>query len=329
MLSQYMAWTLLFAGALGISIAHSQSLSWQPEKNVYIVVPAGAGGGLDRTGRTIQQILQQRELVKVPIIVENKPGGGGSVAMAYLKQVSGDGRYVAVTSVNLIMNQVMGKNPMKFTEFTPLAHLFQEYLIFAVNKSSTISTGKDLLDQLRKDPASVSIGIGSSVGGPLHMAAGMVMKAAGLNPRRLKVVAFKSNAGSVTALLGGHIDLIVAGPATALSPLKGGSIRPLAIAAPRRLSGVFSDIPTWREQGIDVVASTWRSVVGPAELTQPQISYWDGQFSALVETSEWKKSLQNNSWEADYRNSKETGLFWQATYNELSALAVDLGLVKP
>jgi putative tricarboxylic transport membrane protein len=154
------------------------------------------------------------------------------------------------------------------------------------------------------------------------------LKAAGVDIRKLRTVVFKSGGESVVALMGGHVDLAVGAPEQAMQHVQSGKVRPLAVAAPQRLAGAFAAVPTWKEQGINVMADTWRGIVGPKGLGDAQITFWDRTLAQMVATEDWKKDVEKNLWEPAYRNSAETRKFLDEEYRALRAVIVDLGLTK-
>jgi len=133
---------MIIAAAAWVMPAVAQT--WQPERNVEIVVPSGPGGGTDKTGRTVQSLLQNLKLVDKSIVV-NKPGAGGRLGMLYLNQHAGDGHFVSVSTVPLLTNHITGASNITYTDVTPLAQLFSEYILFAVRADSPIKSGQDMV----------------------------------------------------------------------------------------------------------------------------------------------------------------------------------------
>lgn len=191
-----------FFNAYAISIHAAQTPAWKPEKKVELVVPSGPGG-TDRTARVIQKILQSSQFVEPPTVVVNKPGGGGTIGWSYVNQHAGDPHYLAMTQPALLTNGITGSSTIDHTKFTPIAQLANEYLGFAVKPDSPIKDSKDLLERVKQDPASIVFGVSNALGAPNHLALALVMKAAGIDVRKLKVVVFASGGESMTALLEG------------------------------------------------------------------------------------------------------------------------------
>ena len=136
---------------------------WSPKKNVEIVAMSGPGGANDAIARTVQRFIQQYKLVDAPVVVTNKPGAGGVIAWNYLNQHTGDGGFLSIMPINLLTEHIAGASPITYTDVTPIAQLFNEYVAFSVHPESAIRTGKDLVRQLRTDPGSVSFAVAAAL----------------------------------------------------------------------------------------------------------------------------------------------------------------------
>lgn len=301
---------------------------WKPEKNVELIVPSAAGGGLDRTGRVVQRIWQENKMFSSASAVVNKPGGSGNIGYTYLSMSPTDGHYLMVSSPTLLTNHITGTGKLNYTDFTPIAQLSSEYLVMTVKADSPIKSGREVIERLKKDPAALSIAIGSVVGGANHIGIGAVFKAAGIDIKKLRVVVFKSGTESVTALMGGHVDLATGAPEQSLSQVEAGKVRVIAIAAPQRLGGIFSNVPTWKELGINVEADTWRGIIGPKGMSNPQVTFWNDVIARMVATETWKKEVEKHHWAITYRNSSESSKFLDAEYQDLKSVLTELGLAK-
>ena len=312
---------------LGVSSLAAAQGSWKPQKNVEIIVGTSPGGGQDTSARAVQRLIQEKQLVEVGSTVVNKPGGGSSLGYAYLNQHPGDAHYVMLSTTPLITNPITGLMTITHNDLTPLAMLFDEYIVATVAAGSPIRSGKELLAKLKADPSSLSIGIPGTGGGG-HLGFALAAKAAGIDVKKLKTVVFKSGGDSITALLGGHIDVATSTTAAPVPHHRAGKLRIIAIAAPKRLTGELSSVPTWREQGVAAEFANWRGMVGPRGLTPPQVSYWERVFSAVVETPEFKRDLERSYWVANFARSNEMRARLKAEHDELNALLTDLGRAK-
>jgi putative tricarboxylic transport membrane protein len=322
-----LAAAVIAAAMLGASTAATAQATWKPQKAIEIVVGTSPGGGQDTSARAVQRLLQEKGLIEVASTVVNKPGGGSSLGYAYLNQHPGDAHYVMLATTPLITNPITGLMKITYADITPLALLFDEYIVTTVAAGSPIRTGKELLARLKADPSSLSIGIPGAGGGG-HLGFALAAKAAGVDVKKLRTVVFKSGGDSITALLGGHIDVAASTTAAPVPHQRAGKLRIVAIAAPKRLSGELANVPTWREQGVDVEFANWRGFVGPRDLTAPQIAYWERALAAVANTPEFKRDLERNFWVANSAGSEEMKKRLRAEHDELKALLTELGMAK-
>ncbi|MES2564051.1 MAG: tripartite tricarboxylate transporter substrate binding protein [Pseudomonadota bacterium] len=322
-------WMGIVAISVAELVAPSAALAateWRPERNIEVIVGVPPGGPLDGTARLMQKFLEKRHF-GISVAVMNKAGGSHAIAMAYLNQHAADAHYVSMALPNLLTNRIIGAHPLTYTDVTPLALLTSEYIGMSVRAESPLKTGKDLLAKMRADPGSLTFAITSRASGN-HIAAGTVLKAAGIDLKKVKFVSFKGAAETTVAVLGGHVDVVMATPTSTWRHVQAGKMRMLAVTAPQRLAGEVSAVPTWKELGVNAVSANWRSVVGPKGLTPAQIAYWDQTLSAMVKSAEWQESLKSNQWEDEYLNSANTVKFMREEYKELEALLTELGDAK-
>jgi putative tricarboxylic transport membrane protein len=295
---------------------------------VELVVPNPPGGSNDKTARTVERILTANKLLPTTLTIVNRPGGGGSIAYTYVQQHAGDPHYLVVAGPALLTNNITGASKLHHTDLTPIASLFDDYTAFAVNPGGNLASGKDLVARLRKDPKSVTIGFSPLLGSHNHIAAGLLMKAAGGNVRDLKVVAYKGSADAVPNLMGGHIDMMTTAAGNVAGHVASGKLRVIAITAPKRLGGALSEVPTWKEQGVDVVFGAWRAIFAPKGLTPQQVAYWEGLLRKATEAPEWKDDLEKNYWANVFVSGERFAKELDQDYAAMRAVLVDLGLAK-
>ncbi len=326
---QFVIGCLLMSSMITLTASYSESASdWKPTQAVQILVNSTAGSSPDRDVRMIQKLFQEKKLVDANIVIQNIGGGGGAICWTTLNKHPGDGHYWSTYSPVLLTNRIIEKSPIVHTDFTQLAILNHAYMSFVVRTDSPIKTGKDLMDRLKKDPASVSIGFSSARGNQNHIAAAMAAKAAGADINKLKVVIFQGAGDVMMNLLGGHIDASV-GPTGVYYPqVEAGKLRIIAVAAPERLKGAGQNFPTWKEQGHNVVLADFRGLMGPKGLSPAQVAYWDSAFSNLTKLEEWKKYDRDSFVESVYLNSKGTDQFMAEQHKVYQAILADLGMAK-
>ena len=315
--------------AVGIVLATASAASvaqpWKPEKTVEVVVSSAPGGSNDRVARMFQKIVQEQKLIPVPITVLNKPGGNQTISRAYINQYPGDAHYLEIGNPTLIANTISGLQ--QFTDFTPIVLMVNEFTAFTVRTDSPLRNAQDLVAQLRKDPESISTGV-SNRGGTNHLALSMMAKAGGVDVRRLKVVVFKTNAEGLTAILGGHIQVVASAVGTTIGQVRNGKAKIISVSAPQRLGGDLAQVPTLREQGYDVSLSNWRAIIGPKGLSAAQAAYWEEVLSRVVATEEWKATLGELFWDSNFLRGREFGKYMEQEYAQTKVIMTELGLVK-
>ena len=317
---------LLGAALLGPAGA-AQAQAWSPQKNVEIVVPNTPGGSNDRTARQVEGFFVKHKLVTAPITVMNKPGGGGAIAYEYVNQHAGDAHYLLIGTPALLLAHIVGTSRLTYTDFSPIASLFNDYYVFAVSSASPIRSGKDLVDRLRKEPQSIAMGFPTAVS-QNQVGAALLLKTIGRKATEFKSVVFKGTSEAAAALLGGHIDLIITPAGNASPHVASGQMRVIAVAAPQRFSGVLAGAPTWREQGIDLVFSGWRAVLAPKGLAAAQVAYWENALRRATSAPEWKADLEKNYWSDDFAPSAQFRKDLEADYAAMSAVMTELGLAR-
>ena len=299
---------------------------WKPQKNVDIVVSSDAGGAADRQARVAQRFLAS--FPGIPSVsVTNRPGGAGTVAWTFITQHPGDAHYIATLNTALVTNQIMGLSQIRFQDLTPLNILMREYVVVWVKADSAIASGKDLIARLKRDPAAVSFGFSPARGNQNHIVIGMIARAAGIDPRTVKIVVYSGGGQGTTAALGGHLDVWVGTAGGVVPHVERGAVRVLGISAAQRLPGKLATVPTFREQEIDVVYYAWRGFIGPKGLTAAQTAFWDRVFAKVVQEEEWKKVAEENVLGGDFKGSAETRKHLDAEYELLRRMLVDLGVV--
>ena len=318
-----------FLAAAAISLVASSALgasAWAPSKPVELVVPSGTGGGNDVTMRMMQKLIQGNKLVNVPMTVVNKPGGGQAVTYAYLVQHAGDGHVLASATMNMLTNRIMGTNPLSYRDLTPIVQLTRYYLTFVVKADSPIKSFKDVAARLKADPQSMTFGVSS--GAFPSITVGMVGVATGTAPARMKRVVFKGGGDVMTNLLGGHVDLVAAAPSSMLPHVKSGAVRVIGVSAPRRLGGAFAQVPTLREQGVDVVSANWYNIVAAPKLAPAEVAFWETVFEKVTSMPEWKQEIERNVWDDSFVKGKDLMRALQEQEKQLTEVLREMGQAK-
>ncbi len=302
--------------------------AWRPAKAVEVIIPTAASGPSDLTARFIQKILQEQKRVTVPLLVINKAGGNQTLAVVYLNQHPADPHYLLYGTPSVFANQLSGLSPIPYTDITPIAMLSIETNAIAVSADSPLKNMRDLTDRLRADPEAIAFGMPSRGGSP-HLFLSLAVRAEGVDPKKLKVVVFKTSAEGVTAAMGGHIHAVVSSAGGYVAHVQAGNMRVLAIAAPQRQGGALAQAPTLRELGIAVAeVATWRGIFGPKGLAPAHIAFWEEALAAVVATDDWKKRIEENNLRQHFLRSNDFAKYLESDFVATRAVMTDLGLVK-
>ncbi len=316
---------LMVAGSLVACGAWAQG--WRPERAIEIITSSDAGGSNDQVARAMQKLLQDAKQLPVPINVMNKPGGNQTLAVVYLQSFAANPHYLLLANPTVFTNQLAGITQASYLELTPVALLLSEHSVISVRADSPMKTMRDLIDRLKADPAALAIGTVAR-GGTNHLTLALALRAAGIDARKLQIAIFKTNAESMTALVGGHLDLVVSSVGSASPQVKAGGARMLAVAAGRRLSGQLANVPTFKEQGIDTWVTSWRAIFGPRGMPAASVAYWEEMFVKMAATDEWKKDLEARDWAGQFMRSREFARYLESEYNDTKLIMTELGLAK-
>jgi putative tricarboxylic transport membrane protein len=321
------AYALAALALLAIDGAHAQG--WSPQKNVELVVPVAPGGTLDKLARGIERTFIASKLVNTSFTLVHRPGGGNQIGYNYVTQHAGDPHYLLIGTSTLITAHATGSSKLGYADFTPIASIFNDFVVLTVNVASPLKSGKDLIAKMKSDAQSLSLGFASSAGNHHHIIAGLFMKGIGAQPKDLKTVIFKGSAAALTALLGGHIELVSTGAGNAAPHMEAGKLRILGVSSGERLPGAMAGVPTWKEQGLDLVYGSWRSIVGPKGLSAEQVAFWERALGKVVESADWKAELARNYWGHFFLTGPELHATIEREYKAMKGVLVDLGLAKP
>ncbi len=316
--------TLVLLAAVGLPAVAAD----YPSKPLEIVAPANPGGGWDAIARAINVGLEKEKLYPQPMSVLNKGGAGGAIGFAYMLMNQKNDYELVVYSPPLIIKTIDKTMGGDYKQLTPLAKLITDYQVILVKADSPYKNLGDLLAAIKKDPKSAKFAGGSSPGSMDHLAFCKVAKTAGIDPASLVYVAFSGGGEALTTLLGGNVAFVSSGTGEALGQIKAGTVRALAITAPARLPGDLKDVPTAKEQGVNMTYEVWRGVFGAPGMSKAAQDYWAKTLKQMVGTATWKDILQKNSWGDAYANGADFAKFLDAEYASYQELMATLGFAK-
>lgn len=317
-------------GGLCALPASAASTGWQPSETIEIVTGAGAGTVHDRLARATQKAIQDgKQITAASLIVQNKPGAGGTIALGYLDRKPDDAHFISTASGSILTTYAMGKTTYNFADYPILPLPFSDYALFTVRADSAIKSGKDLVAKLRADPTSVSFAYATAPGNYSHIAIAAVANAANADLSKVVLVVHTGGAKAMTDVLGGHVDVVVGGSGNVLGQIKAGKMRALGIAAPQRYkSPDMAAIPTWKEQGVDAVADTPYFFVGPKGITQQQIDFWEKVLLSAYKMPSWQQYAERSNVVTLELGHTEAKKYLGERFQSYSASLKQLGLAK-
>ncbi|ELY2797120.1 tripartite tricarboxylate transporter substrate binding protein [Cronobacter dublinensis] len=283
LLSTLLATSLAFT----LTTAHAAEAPSRPE----CIAPAKPGGGFDLTCKLIQVSLQETGALEKPMRVTYMPGGVGAVAYnAIVAQRPGEPGTVVAFSGGSLLNLSQGKfGRYNVDDVRWLASVGTDYGMIAVRADSPWKTLGDLMKALEKDPNSVVFGAGASIGSQDWMKTALLAQKAGVDPHKMRYVAFEGGGEPVTALMGNHVQAVSGDLSEMVPYLTGNKLRVLAVFANERLPGQLAQVPTAKEQGYDLVWPIIRGFyVGP-KVSDADYQWWVQTFEKLQQTGEFKK----------------------------------------
>jgi putative tricarboxylic transport membrane protein len=290
-----------------------------------IMAPAAPGGGWDQTARSMQQALMAEKIAR-SVQVTNVPGAGGAVGIAqFVNGAKGDGNQLMVNGFVMVGALLMNKSPVTLDQVTPIARLTEETQVMVVPANSPIKTAKDLAELVKKDVAKVTFA-GGSAGGVDHIMAALFAGAAGADAAKVNYVPFSGGGESLAAILGGKVTAGISGWSEYEGQIKAGKLRALGVTSPQRMPGV--DVATFKEQGVDLVLTNWRSVMGAPGINATQKQTLVDAIGKLAKSKAWQDILKQKGWDDAYLTGDEFATFLKQEQVRVSRVLASVGLVK-
>lgn len=298
-----------------------------PSRELTLVAAGGPGGGLDIASRQLLEGMEQSG-VDTRVSVANDGAGNGNSARSTVVNRADDGYSVVVESNRIILNPMMGNTDLELDDFTVLAQLTTDTLVWAVAADSEYQSIEDVMEAVQNDPASVTFGVGTTPSNDQLNVLLPVREAGVEDIQQLNVVNFQDGGSLNTELLGGRIDVASTGLSEAGSLAESGDIRLLSVSSAEPLDGAAEGVPTWTELGYDVVVQHWRGVFGPADMSDEAEQWWIEHIEAATQTDTWEEGVDNLGLESDFVAGDEFREIILEEEAEMRPIFEEVGLVN-
>jgi putative tricarboxylic transport membrane protein len=310
--------------AASLALTGCQQSEQTSEKPAYpsgpVTMTAGAnpGSGFDITIRAVVEALQREHLVDVPLPVENRPGNSGADFLAQMvEQYQGKDNEVSVTSLSMMMNELLGKSTYGYDDVTMIARLITEFYVVVTRHDSPYDNLGDVMSAIKSDAKRVVVGAANDDQAPFDL----LVASAGGDPSTINYVPFEGGGDQISALEKGDISVAIGGVSEFVDLLKAGTLQALGVLSEERLPEL--DVPTASEQGFDVTLSNWRGLYGPPEMPQVAVEFWQNALGKMVESPTWQQIAKDRHFTTTFMIGDEFQTFLAETQADVKqALAL-------
>jgi putative tricarboxylic transport membrane protein len=298
--------------------------AWAQSAAIKMMIPANPGGGWDGTGRALGAAMTDAGVAST-VTYENKGGAAGALGLAQFANASkGDPNAIMVMGAVMLGGIITGKPPVGLDKVTPIARLTSEYNVFVLPANSPYKNMREVVEQLKKDPASVKWG-GGSRGSTEHIAAAMLAREAGVDASKINYVAFRGGGEATAAILGGNVTVGGSGYSEFQPYIESGKMRAVAVTSASRLKGI--DVPTLKEQGFNVEIGNWRGVYAAAGITPEQRKALTDLVMKATKSKAWAEAIDKNKWTPAYLSGAAFDDFVDREFASLRATMVKAGMI--
>ncbi len=296
---------------------------WKPTRTIEVVVHTGPGGGSDTLARAVASMIEKEKLVPVRLQVINKTGGNGAVAAAYLAEKKGDPNTIGFfTGVWLANPLIAAEAKVTLKDLTPVARLVLEPALIAVKADAPFKTLKYFIDAAKAAPGTLKQS-GGSISSRDNVVRQLLQKSTGA---QWAFISFPGGGERISALLGGHVNMMVIEPQEAGEHIRAGNMRVLAQVAGTRLSG-FPNVPLLKEAGFDIpLVPQVRGVVAPPGIPKENLDYWEDVLRKFTRSASWKKYLDDNQFEDGFQGHADLLKFVDTFSAQMSDILRDAGV---
>jgi putative tricarboxylic transport membrane protein len=307
------------------------SYAWEPTKPVEIVVAAGAGGASDQMARMMQAAIQKNNLMKQPLVVSLKGGASGAEGLMYMKTSPGDAYKVLIAYSLIYMLPLSAKIPFNWRELTPISVMALDEFVLWDNTTLPYKTTKEFIDAAKKaDPVFKMGGTGSKRED--HVLTVFIEKKTGA---KFAYLPYKSGGEAATQLVGNHSASNVNNPSENLEVWRAGQVRALCVFAKERMqykakvteTMSWNDIPTCKEQGLDVSYQMLRAMFLPGGVKPEEAAFYTDLFKKVTQTAEYKDYMEKQALKPVFLTGKDMLKFLEEDDALNKSLMTEAGFV--
>jgi putative tricarboxylic transport membrane protein len=296
--------------------------------DLLMTIPNSPGGGYDLTGRAAVATMREDDVTGGKWTVENVIGAGGAVAMADLMGKAGDDHTVMTVGLGIVGSLYSFGSEYRMADATPIAQLITEVEGVFVPADSPYQTIDDFVDDWKADPSGITVGGGSSPGGPDHLFPMELAAAVGIDPNDVNFITYDGGGPLTSALLGNKIQVGFSGLGEFAGQIESGELRVLAVSGDERAPQEdLADVPTLTEEGIDVVFLNWRGVLAPPDISEERRDELVGYFEEMHASPQWQQQLEDNGWTDAFITGDEFETFLVEQDERVSGTLEELGLL--
>ena len=308
------------------SIGTAKANTWQPRMPIEFIIPAGAGGGADVMARFIAPIISKHKLSPRPFVVINKSAGAGAEGFMYVKGQKGNPHVIIITLDNLFTTPLATGVPFNWKDMTPVCKLALDYFILWVHTSTPYKTAADYFEAVKKAPGKFVMG-GTGAKQEDQVLTVLLEQTYGL---KFNYVPFKGGGAVAVELVGKHIDSTVNNPSEAVSHMKNGTLRPLAVIDTKRIDlPDWKDVPTIKEStGIDTSYLMLRGIFMPPGVKPEELAFYVDVFKKVTETPEWKKYVSDMGLKDEFLHGDDYVKWLEGKDQEVRTLMTSGKLLK-
>lgn len=323
LMASLLCMSIMLGGCTMATKKHTETPEKYPSKPITLIVPFAAGGGTDIMARALEKTSQQH--LGQPLVIINKPGGAGTIGMNEIAGATPDGYTIGGVGLGAILQPLYGETRYHYpTALDPLAKVASLPIVLAVLSEKPWNSLNDLANNAKANPGEIKFGH-AGLGTTPHIIGEMFAKEMNIN---IVQVPFRGDSEALTALLGGHVHFIIA--TTAIKEhAKSGTIKILGVAEERRLSlPGFENVPTFKEQGINITFDFWNGIVAPKGIPAQEKARLADGLKAMINTPEFKKDMEELGMVVEYLGPQEFAERWNADNVRLGQIIKETGIAE-